>query len=54
MSNKNDSPEQKAAWKTNQKLGSRFVKVTPANRYNPESKLPSRRDRHRMDIAAAK
>ncbi len=51
MSNKNNSPKQKAAWKANQKLGSRFIKVTPSHAYNPPRKSPSRRDRHWMSVA---
>jgi hypothetical protein len=35
MSKKNNSPEQKVAWKTNQKLGSRFIFIgTPLNNFN--------------------
>ena len=52
MSNKNNSPEQKAAWEANQNLGSRFGKITPAYAYNPPPKSPSRRDKHRMEVAA--
>jgi hypothetical protein len=33
MSNKNNSPAQKAAWKANQKIGSRFIKVISAPDY---------------------
>lgn len=54
MSKKNNSPEQKAQWKANQKLGSRFIKVTPAHLYNPQPKAPSRRDLHRMEVAERK
>ena len=45
-------PEQKAAWKANQNLGSRFGNITPADAYNPQPKSPSRRDKHRMEVAA--
>jgi len=51
MSNKNNSPEQKAAWKANQKIGSRFVESTPSYAYRPQPKSPSIRDRHRMQVA---
>lgn len=54
MSKKNNPPDQKAQWKANQKLGSRFVKVTPAPLYNPPKKAPSRRDLHRIAVAEAK
>jgi hypothetical protein len=52
MSNQNNTPEQKAQWKENQKLNrasSRFIKVTPSNEYKPVFKSPSKRDLHRMD-----
>ena len=54
MSNKNNSPEQKKAWKANQRIGSRFIKATPSTRYNPRKKAPSCRDRHRMEVAERK
>lgn len=33
MPNKNNSPEQKRAWKANQNLGSRFTRVIRADKY---------------------
>jgi hypothetical protein len=47
MSNKNNSPEQKAAWKAYQKLGSSRMKFIAPGDYHPEPKAPSRRDLHR-------
>lgn len=41
------------AWKHVQKTSSSKQKVTPAPFYNPQPKAPSRRDRHRMQVAAA-
>jgi hypothetical protein len=52
MSKKNNSPEQQAAWKANRNIGSRFIKTTPAHLYSPEPKEPSRRDRHRAEVAS--
>ena len=42
------TPEEKAAWKRNQNLGSRFGSITPSNRYNPQPKAPSRADVRRV------
>lgn len=50
MSNKNNSPEQKAAWKAirgTSKLPSRFTK-----RIHTQPKAPSKRDRWRSEVAA--
>ncbi len=46
--NKNNSPEQKAAWLANRRIGSRFMKIIQAYNYHPEPKSPSRKDRHRI------
>jgi hypothetical protein len=55
MPNKNDTPEQKAAWEARRRAsGSRFIRFTPAYLYNPPSKPPSRRDTHRARVAQAK
>jgi hypothetical protein len=54
MSKANNSPEQKADRQASKKMGSRFIKVTPAPYYNPTPKAPSKRDRHRMEVAARK
>jgi hypothetical protein len=54
MSNKNNSAEQKKAWKENRKLGSKFITVTPADKYNPEPKPPSKRDNHRQEVMERK
>lgn len=48
MSNKNNTPEQKSAWKTNQKLGSSLTRFIPSRLYNPQTKEPSKRDRRRV------
>ena len=53
MSNKNNTPAQKAAWKANQTLGSRFTKFIAPDDYRPEPKEPSKRDIHRARVAEA-
>lgn len=52
MTNDKFKPEEKAAWKLKQ--GSRFVRVIPARAYSPEPKPPSKRDKHRMEVADRK
>mgnify|MGYP006272936197 FL=1 len=50
-SKKNNSPEQKAQWKENQKLNrvsSDFATITDAKAYQHALKEPSKRDLHRM------
>lgn len=54
MSRKNNSPEQKAAWKANQRIGSRFIKVIRSDSYSPKPKELSRRDRWRIEVAERK
>ena len=43
------TPIQKLQWKA--KLGSRFGKTIPAPLYKPPTKAPSKRDRHRIEVA---
>ena len=45
------TPEEKAQWQANKKLGSRFMTSTPSHAYRPQAKAPSRRDRHRAQVA---
>lgn len=51
MSNKNNSPIEKAEWLANRSLHSKFVVAIPPSLYHPEPKPPSKRDLHR-EIAA--
>jgi len=53
-SKKNNSPEQKKAWKENQKMGSKLTKVITADQYSPDPKPPSKRDRWRQEVAERK
>jgi hypothetical protein len=52
MKNKNNTPEQKAAWIANHKLSSRLVRFIAPDVYAPQLKEPSRRDLHRAEVAS--